>query len=171
LAVAARGTVPASEQFVIGGLVARAEELPSGDDPLRALLDALAFMAEVLSAAEDQIANESFVETAYDGENDRVRLCLGADLGPVVCLVIDQERVFVVTIGSEAGEATVRFGDAEQGHRPPAGFEHVAATYRQGEGGAANVELGGLCLHKPFTVIAVSHPAGRQRRVAWAVTR
>jgi hypothetical protein len=70
-------------------------------------------------------------------------------------VVLDPDNVYLATVGRETGDSCVRFGDGSRGERPPAGFEHVAATYRRGDGGGT-LELSGLGLGAPIWLIALS---------------
>lgn len=140
-------------QLAVGGVTAPAPG--SGGDYLRSLIDAFAYAAEVLDADLDEIFDEAFIETAYDRGQDILRAQFSADLQPVVCVVIDPGNVYVATVGGQTGDSSVRFGDGSHGERPPAGFEHVGAVYRDGEGGGA-LELVGLALGEPIWLIAVT---------------
>jgi hypothetical protein len=153
--------VSPARQLSIGGLVARCSR-SVGDSAIQ-LLDALAYFADVLSAEQDRVASDGYLETHRDAERDVVRIRFPADLRPVVCLVIDQDRAYVATVGAEAGDSTVHFGDAAHGERPPIGFESVAATYREGAGRTGRLELRGLGLREPFSVIALTGSGGRSR--------
>lgn len=61
---------------------------------------------------------------------------------------------------NDAAEATVIFGDGEQGVRLPTGQENVTATYRSGIGSEGEVGAGSLTLFKtrPFGVRSVTNP-------------
>lgn len=155
VALARAAQADRDRQLAVGGLTAADGDPGSGNDPLASLIETLAYLAEVLQVDLDEIADEAFIETSYDRARDIVRVDFGADLRPVVCVVLDPDHVYVATVGSETGDSCVRFGGGERGNRPPAGFENVAAAYRHGEGGGA-LELGGLGLGEPICLIAVS---------------
>ena len=80
---------------------------PNGDaesDPLRALLDLLAQEADILAAAQEQIANEAFIETAS---------------GSVVPLTdATAIRQAVAEAGSTGLEVCIRFHPWTDPHRP-----------------------------------------------------
>jgi hypothetical protein len=138
-------------QLSVGGVTAPGSE--SGSDSLWSLIEALAYAADVLAADLDKLADEEFIETSYGRGPDVVRIEFRADLRPVVCVVLDPDNVYVATVGSQTGDACVRFGDGSSGQRPPAGFEQIAATYRHGDGSGV-LELGGLRLGEPIWLIA-----------------
>jgi hypothetical protein len=150
-----------SDQFSIGGLV-------SGDqtsaDGVIGLIETLVYIGDVLSSKQDQVAAEGFLSTTYDDERDVLRVDMRAGARPMVCVVIDDCRAFVVSIGADADAASVSFGDGSEGRRPPSGFEHVTAKYRHGDGNDGNVEVSGLGLGRAFAVVAV-------RRGSWAFVR
>jgi hypothetical protein len=148
----------AREQFAIAGFVTG--DQTAGDLAI-GLLETLAYIGDVLSSEQDQVAAEGFVATTYDPERDLLHLDLCADALPIVCAVIEDSRVFVVSIGADAGEAVVSFGDGSEGRRPPPGFDNVTGRYRQGDGEDGHVEVSGLGLCRSFVVIAV-------RRGSWS---
>jgi hypothetical protein len=140
-------------QLAVGGVTAPG---PGSDsDYLQSLIEALAYAADVLEADLDKLADEAFIETEYDRGQDILRAQFRTDLRPVVCVVLDPDNVYVATVGDQTGDSCVRFGDGARGERPPAGFEQVGATYRDGEGGGL-LELGGLALGEPIWLIAVT---------------
>ena len=141
-------------QLAVGGVTAPAPG--SGSDYLQSLIEAFAYAADVLDADLDKVADEEFIETAYDRGQGILRVSFCADLRPVVCVVLDPGNVYVATVGGQTGDSCVRFGDGSTGERPPAGFEQIGATYRRGDGerGGA-LELVGLGLGDPIWLIAV----------------
>jgi hypothetical protein len=142
-------------QLAVGGVTA--PDPGSGSDYLQSLIEALAYAADVLEADLDKLAAEAFIETSYDRGQDILSAQFGADLRPVVCVVLDPHNVYVATVGAQTGDSCVRFGDGSRGERPPAGFEQVAATYRDGDGdGDGALEVVGLGLGEPIWLIAVS---------------
>jgi hypothetical protein len=70
----------------------------------------------------------------------------------------------VVSVGADAGQASVSFGDGSEGRRPPSGVENVTARYRNGDGDRGRVEVSGLRLGRAFAVVAV-------RRGSWSFVR
>jgi hypothetical protein len=70
-----------------------------------------------------------------------------------------RDRVHAVRIGDD-GTATVRFGDGEEGARPPTGQANLRARYRRGLGAAGNVRAGQLStlLTRPLGVETVTNP-------------
>ncbi len=150
-----------SDQFSIGGLVCGDQIAADG---VIGLVETLAYLGEVLSSEEDQVAAAGFVATMYDDERDLLDIDLRGDARPIVCVVVDSCRAFVVSIGADAGEATVSFGDGSEGRRPPSGFENVTARYRRGDGEGGNVEVSGLGLGQGFAVVAI-------RRGSWSFVR
>lgn len=122
-------------------------------DPGVALVESLAYVADSLSFAQDQVADEAYLESQWDEEASMLRVSLSVDLRPVACLVGDHRRAYVVVVGERTGDATVRFGDGVVGRRPPAGSENVAATYRCGAGGAGTLKVTGLDCRRPFVFI------------------
>ena len=161
LAVALARAAEDSE-LAVGGVTA--PDPGSGGDFLQSLIEVLAYAADVLAADLDKLADEEFIETAYDRGQGILRVTFHADLRPIVCVVLDPDSVYVATVGGETGDSCVRFGDGSSGARPPAGFEHVAATYRRGGGagagagggGGGSLELVGLGLSEPVWLIALS---------------
>ncbi len=79
----------------------------------------------MLSAKEDQLADEAFLETSRERDEDLVRIRFLNELLPAVFLAVGEERAFGVVIGSQTGDSTLRFGDGESGARPPTGMEDV----------------------------------------------
>jgi hypothetical protein len=150
----------AGEQFAIGGLVFGD---PSADRVI-GLIETLVYIADVLSAQQDRVAAEGILTTAYDDGHDMLHIHVRADARPIVAVVIDDCRAFVVSIGADAGAATVSFGDGSGGRRPPPGFDDVTATYRHGDGNVGRVEVTGLRLDRAFAVVAV-------RRGSWSFVR
>jgi len=148
----------AREQFAIAGFVIG--DQTAGDLAI-GLVETLAYIGDVLSSEQDQVAAEGFVATTYDPERDLLYLDLCADALPIVCAVIEDSRVFVVSIGADAGEAVVSFGDGSEGRRPPPGFDNVTGRYRQGDGDDGHVEVSGLGLCRSYVVVAV-------RRGSWS---
>lgn len=151
----------ARDQFSIGALVVGNQTAADG---VIGLIETLAYIGDVLSFEQDQVAAEGFVATAYDDERDLLRVDLRPDARPIVCVVVDDRRTFVLSIGADAGEAIVSFGGGSAGRPPPPGLENVTARYRQGDGQDGNVEVSGLGLGRGFAVVAV-------RRGAWSSVR
>lgn len=150
-----------SDQFSIGGLVCGDQMAADG---VIGLIETIAYLGDVLSSDQDQVTAEGFVATMYDDERDLLHVDLRANARPIVCVVVDSCRAFVVSIGADAGEATVSFGDGSEGRRPPSGFENVTARYRLGDGEGGNVEVSGLGLAQGFGVVAI-------RRGSWSFVR
>jgi hypothetical protein len=148
----------ARDEFSIGALVVSNQTAADG---VVGLIETLAYIGDVLSFEQDQVAAEGYIGTAYDEERDLLRVDLRADARPTVCVVVDDGRAFVLSIGADAGEATVTFGDGSAGWAPPPGLENVTARYRHGDGEDGNVEVSGLGLGRGFAVVAV-------RRGAWS---
>ena len=128
------------------------------------MVETLAYIGDVLSAEQDQAGAEGFLATTYDDERGVLHVDIRAGARPIVCVVIDDCRAFMVSIGADAGEAIVSFGDGSEGRRPPLGFENVTATYTHGDGDDGNVEVRGLDLGRTFVVVAV-------RRGSWSFVR
>ena len=118
-----------------------------------ALLELFAYVGDALSFYQDQVANEAYLET-----EDGVRVRLHGSRRPALCVIADDRRAYLVTVGAETGEATVRFGDGLAGEQPPSGLDNVIANYRRGDGDTGNLELTGLGLQKLFVVIVVGNP-------------
>jgi hypothetical protein len=157
--LAAMANVPLSEALAIGAVTARADTAQSGPDSARSLIDTLAYIGEVLSAEQDQLADEGFLETARADDEDLVHIRFRTELLPAVFVAVGNARAFVVVIGSHAGDATIRFGEGEAGRRPPTGLEDVTATYRHGEGHTGRLELRRLRLGRRWGVVAISQRA------------
>lgn len=149
------------DQFSIGGLVF--DDQTSADGVI-GLIETLAYVGDVLSSEQGRVAAEAFLSTAYDDERDVLRVDMRAGARPIVCVVIDDCRAFVVSIGADADAATVTFGEGSEGRRPPSGFENVTAKYRHGDGNDGNIEVSGLGLGRAFALVAV-------RRGSWAFVR
>ncbi len=162
VALAATANVPRTEGLTIGTLTARVDDPQSAPDlGLLPLIETLAYIGDVLSAKQDLLAAEAFLETSRESDEDLVRLRFLNELLPAVFVAVGEERAFVVVIGSQTGDSTLRFGDGESGARPPTGLEDVSASYRQGGGHAGCLELRGLRLGRRCAVIAISHRAAR----------
>jgi hypothetical protein len=151
----------ASEQFSIGGLVFGDQ---TSADGVIGLIETLAYIGDVLSSEQHRVAAEGILATRYDEERDVLHIDLRADARPIVCVVIDDCRAFVVSVGADAGQASVSFGDGSEGRRPPSGFENVTARYRNGDGDRGRVEVSGLRLGRAFAVVAL-------RRGSWSFVR
>ena len=151
----------AGDRFSIGALVFGDQTCADG---VIGLIETLAYVGDVLSSEQDQVAAEGFLATKYDDERDVLRIDMGADVRPIVCVVVDDRLAFVVSIGADAGDASVSFGGGSEGRRPPSGFENVTAKYRHGDGDGGNVEVSGLGLGRAFAVVAV-------RRGSWSFVR
>lgn len=70
-----------------------------------------------------------------------------------------EQRVYVVRRDSQ-GNATIIFGDGQQGARLPGGREHITASYRYGAGSAGNVPANSLISTRtrPYGVQKVTNP-------------
>jgi hypothetical protein len=158
VAVAASPSGTPAERLSIAAFALPDWASRSRSDPGITLVELLAYVAETLSFEEDQVANEAYLETARHG---RLRVHISGR--PALCVVADEEHAFVVTVGGETGDSTVRFGDDIAGERPPHGLENVTATYRRGAGEAGNLEVGGVRLRKPFVVVVAGHPRASAR--------
>ena len=152
-----------TEQLSIAVLDGHEEWNRDAADPGISLLESLAYVAESLSFAQDQVAAEAYLESQWDEEARKLQVSTSVDLRPVACLVGDGRRAYVVVLGERTGDATVRFGDGVVGERPPAGSENVAATYRCGSGGAGNLEVTGLDCRRPFVFILARDARARAR--------
>lgn len=133
-------------------------------DGVIGFIESLAYIGDVLSFAQDQVAAEGFLATRYDDERDVLQIDMRTDARPIVCVVIDDCRAFVVSLGADAGDASVSFGDGSEGRRPPSGFENVTAKYRHGDGDGGNIAVSGLGLGGAFAVLAF-------RRDSWSFVR
>ncbi len=127
-------------------------------DPALSLLDYAAHVADVLTQYQERIADEGYLETDWDEEGGVLRVSVRGGLRPALCLIADRGSAYVLVIGPETGEASVRFGEGLPGEQPPTGSGNVTATYRQGSGEPGNLEIGGLRLEKPFDVVVVGDP-------------
>jgi predicted phage baseplate assembly protein len=69
------------------------------------------------------------------------------------------ERIYETAIDDD-GVTTVRFGDGQEGARPPSGDHNIRATYRKGLGLAGNVAGGKLTnlLSRPLGVTGATNP-------------
>jgi hypothetical protein len=164
VALASSPGVAPAQQLSIGAFLLE-EQDGTGEDLGIALVELWAHLADVLSFVQDQIADEAYLETERRG----VRIRLHAGLQPALFLVADDRRAYVVSIGSETGDATVRFGEGAAGKQPPSGLENVTATYRRGAGDTGNLELTGLDLQPPFVVIVAGNTRTRARARCWRV--
>jgi hypothetical protein len=163
VALAATANVRYTETLAIGTLTARIDDPQSARDVGLSLIEMLAYIGDVLSAEQDQLAlaDADFLETSRETDEDLVRIRFVNELLPAVFVAVGDERAFVVVIGSQTGDATVRFGSGEPGTRPPPGLEDVSASYRHGGGHEGCLELGGVRLGRRCAVIAISHRATR----------
>jgi hypothetical protein len=169
--LAGMANLPRTEAFAIGAVTARVDAPQSAPDFGQSLVETLAYIGDVLSAEQDQVASENFLETSQVKDEDLVRLRFLIELLPAVFLAVGDKRAFVVVVGSETGDSTVRLGDGESGTRPPTGLEDVSATYRHGEGNAGCLELRGLRLGRRCGVVAISHRAGPARGLICSINR
>jgi hypothetical protein len=133
-----------------------------------ALLELLAYVADALSFYQDRVADEAYLETEDAGV---VGIRLHASRRPALCLVADDQLAYVLTVGAETGDTTVRFGDGVAGELPSSDLENVTATYRRGVGNTGNLELSGLSLQKPFVVTVLGNPSMSARCSCWRVTK
>jgi hypothetical protein len=164
---AATGDPP---RFAIASLLARSDTTDSERDGVLPLIDALAYLADVLAGEQDGVAGEGFIDSSF-GDGGALRIRFSEVLVPVAFLVVDDGHAFVIAIGADAGDSTIRFGDDEEGRRPPAGLDGVSACYGRGAGGLGNVELRAPGLVTPFALIAMSHPHARGRSVTCSLVR
>jgi hypothetical protein len=110
-------------------------ELPSWTarnpyDPGTTLLELLAFLGDRLSDYQARIADEVYLQRRRTPGGSRVTVTIdGSQWREVASLESSQrdDTVYLVEHGA-AGSATIRFGDGQQGQRPPAGA-NVAAIY------------------------------------------
>jgi len=121
-----------------------------------ALVELLAEAGEVLAEAQDELADEAYLTTDWDGAARRLRIRLDRSARPLLCLIADRSRVYAVVVGKDTGARLV-FGDGASGKRPPASRK-VTARYRRGAGGAGNLTVGGIHLEEPFVVLAAAGP-------------
>jgi hypothetical protein len=163
LALAASRDVPPAERLAIGTVIEHRERDLRPDDWAMTMIDALAYLGDLLSYYQDRVADEAYLEATYDRDEDVVRIRLLADLRPVLFIVADEQHAYVITVGEATEESTVRFGEGKRGQRPPRGLEDVAARYGRGTGRTGNLELCGLRLREPLFVLAISHPGSRTR--------
>jgi len=125
----------------------------------------------VLSASQDEIADEAYLETDWDEEGHALHVRLDRKLRPGLCLIADGCRLYVVAVGRDANETKVVFDEGTHGDRPGDGSERIIARYERGAGGRGNLTLGGLDLQRPFVVVAAGgsgtavrrHPVARCR--------
>jgi hypothetical protein len=169
LALATSRDAPAAERFALGTLVGQSADAPTHSDDALSLLEAFAYIGDALSSKQEQVADEALLETAHRDDGSVILMRFPNDLRPSVIVIADDVHVFIVVIGSEAGDSTVRFGEGEQGRRPPAGLEHATATYRHGGGKVGEVELRELPLRQPFRVIVAHHPGTQRQRLTCSV--
>jgi hypothetical protein len=161
LAAAARD-VPA-ERLSVAAVDVLDEGIAKPADPGLALVELLGYVADVLTWQQDRIAAEAYLESRWDEGTGTLRVLLPAALLPLVCLVADERRAYVVVVGERAGGTEVRFGDGATGERPPAGTENVTATYRDGSGETGNLELAGLECRSPQVLFLARDPEARSR--------
>jgi hypothetical protein len=169
--LAALANVPPTAAFAIGAVTARAHAAQAAPDVGLSLIETLVYIGDVLSADQDQLTDEDFLETSRANDGDLVRVRFLTELLPAVFVAVGDRRAFIVVVGSETGDSTVRFGEGEFGTRPPPGFEDVTATYRHGGGDAACLELRGLHLGSRYAVVAISHRATRARGLICSIYR
>jgi hypothetical protein len=169
--LAAVANLPRTEAFAVGAVTARVHAPQSATDVGLSLIETLAYIGDVLSAEQDQLADEDFLEISRTNDEDLVRIRFLTELLPAVFVGLGDERAFIVVIGSETGDSTVRFGEGAVGMRPPAGLEDLTATYRRGGGQAACLELRGLRLGSRCAVVAISHRATRAQGLICAIHR
>ena len=156
---AASAGASSAQRFSIALLeFTRDDEIGESQDVGLTLLELLAYLGDVLSAMQDQVAGEAYLDTDWQRDADLFRITMLDGVRPVCCIVADDQRTFLVTIGPEAEEGTVHFGDGLVGARPPTGSGDFAATYRGGAGEAGNLELRGMGLREPVAVIVVVQP-------------
>jgi hypothetical protein len=152
----------AEQHFSMATLAIRDdEEAEDGNALGMILVELLTYIADVLSDLQDRVANEAYLESDWDEEADVLRIRMPAGVGAACCIVADDQRTYVVTIGPETEATTVHFGDGLAGARPPTGSEDIGAAYRGGPGEAGSLELSGMGLRGPLAIMLVgdSRPA------------
>lgn len=165
--VAASAGASPAEQLTIAQL--RVTDEREGSDLGLALLDVLAYVGDVLSYYQDRVANEAYLETEWSEGEDRLRIKVPGAWRPACLVIADSHRVYLVTLGPEADEARVEFGEGVEGERPPSGSGKLTAAYRRGTRNVAELELRGLGFHQPFGVIVVGDPGtGRRCLHVWS---
>ena len=127
---------------------------------------------EVLGSGDAGVAAQSFrlqrAPLTYDsapvpgGVESSLRLRVDGVLWQEVGTLHDQgpeAQVYTVEVDGE-GQATVRFGDGEEGARLPTGEENVTAVYRIGIGTDGAVAAGSLSLltTRPLGIAEVGNP-------------
>ena len=113
----------------------------------------------MLSASQDEVANETYLETDWDEERRVLHIRLDRKLRPGLCLIADGCRLYVVAVGRDANETRVVFGEGAHDDRPSDGSGRITARYRRGAGGRGNLTLSGLALQRPFVVVATGGSA------------
>jgi hypothetical protein len=169
--LAASTDLARTESLAIGAVTGRLDAPESAPDAGLSLIETLAYIGDVLSAEQDQLADEDFLEMSRANDEDLIRIRLRTEILPAVLVAVGDERAFLVVIGAETGDSTVRFGDGEPGTRPPTGLEDVSATYRHGGGHEACLELRELRLGRRCAVVAVSHRARRTQGLFCSIHR
>jgi len=146
------------QRLSIGALVIN-DELSTGtaNDPTMSLIECLAYLDDMLSFYQDQVADESYLDVERE-RGSVLTIRLGAGLRPAFCLIAGDHRAFFVAVGADTEDSRVRFGDGFHGRRPPRGVENVVATYRRGSGDTGNIELRGLDLDGPLAILVVGDP-------------
>ena len=78
------------------------------------MIETLVYIGDVLSSKQDQVTAEGFLSTTYDDERDVLRVDMRAGARPIVCVVIDDCRTFMVSIGARG---SIRARTCQETHR------------------------------------------------------
>jgi hypothetical protein len=156
------GAQPAKLSIGVVGTIG--DEVSAVGDEGVTLVELLAHVGDALSAYQDKVADEAYLDADWHEGSRTLRIRLRPDLRPALCLIGDDRHLYVVAVGRDADQATVSFGDGVAGERPAIGSQTITASYERGGGGAGNLALSGLQLEKPFVVMVTGGCRASARR-------
>jgi hypothetical protein len=161
--LAESGELSAAQQVSIAVPVDREWKSRGASDPGITLLELFSYLGDVLSNYQEQVANESYLDVQRGEERSSLRITLGEGLRPAVCVIADDDRVYVLTVGSDAESARVTIGEGTPGKRPLTGAEDVTAIYRRRHEDTGEFLLRGLPLGDSFAVLVLGDPKVARR--------
>jgi len=133
---------------------------PDPEEPLRALLEALATQADLLARYLERVYEESFLETADQGGQLMLRFEGPFEAEPDRLQASPDDPGYVVTT-DDHGAAGAAFGDGVEGRHPLALRRGVTVEYRRGSG-QVSLRVGRERSDVKSDVVAATGPTGTQ---------
>jgi hypothetical protein len=115
-------------------------------DTSTTLVELFAYVGDVLSYYQEEVANEAYLETAQDRKRRSLRISV-PDARPLCALVADKRSAHLILVGPETRLAKVKFAPSSE----------VAASYADRDGGG-DLTLSGVDLQERFGVIVITDP-------------